>query len=315
MATPAQTPIRALTSPALLALPQKHVLLLVAWISILFVSDVPNAIWIGLFQQIPGWIFWGKVGVLGSLFIVCLAWRQLRPLWQFATVMLVFYLALAASTRIANIPAWTNRFSGSQVSFTAYYAGSYLLDTGVALAVIATLWMMKRYRAAFFLTKGELDAPIGPVRWLGIRTGESWRSFGWIITGIAALGTLGVSAYGLPLSFSVVTRALPLAAAGILFAAINAFNEETYYRAALLSTLHEVVGTNHTLLINAVFFGMAHYLYGPPSGILGFMMAGFLGWLLGKSMLETNGVGWAWFMHFVLDVIVFAAYSVRWVAR
>jgi membrane protease YdiL (CAAX protease family) len=109
--------------------------------------------------------------------------------------------------------------------------------------------------------------------------------------------------------------ALPLVPAGILFAAINAFNEETYYRATLLSTLHEVIGTNHALMINAVFFGMGHYLYGSPPGVLGFLMAGFLGWLLGKSMLETKGMGWAWVMHFVMDVIVFTAYAVQWAAR
>ncbi len=317
MTTPAQAPVRTPISPAISVsvLSQKRLLLLVAWATIVLISDVPDAIWHGLFQQVPEWMFWGKVGALGLLLIACLAWKQLRALRQFAAIMLVFYLALAVSNFVSNIPSWKSRFAGSQVSFSTGYAGVYLRDTFVALVVIVALWLMKRHRAAFFLTKGQLDAPIQPVRWLGIKAGESWRTFGWIITGIAALGTLGASAYGLPLSLSVVTRALPLVPAGILFAAINAFNEETYYRATLLSTLHEVVGTNHTLLLNAVFFGMAHYLYGSPPGVLGFLMTAFLGWLLGKSILETKGVAWAWFMHFVMDVIVFAAYAVHWVAR
>ncbi len=281
----------------------------------LLISDVPDAIWYGVSQHVPTWMFWGKVGVLGFLLIVCVAWKQLRLLWQFATVMLVFYLALAASTSIGNIPAWKARFAGSQVSFTTGYLGLYIRDTGVALAVILALFLMKRHLAAFFLTKGQIDAPVQPVRWLGMKPGGSWRTFGWIVTAIAAVGTLGAAASGLPLSPPVLMKALPLLPAGILFAAINAFNEETYYRTTLLSTLHGVIGTNHTLLINAVFFGMAHYLYGSPSGVLGFLMAGFLGWLLGKSMLETKGIGWAWVMHFIMDVIIFAAYAVQWVAR
>ncbi len=317
MTTPAKAPIRTPSIPTVSGsvLPQNRLLPLVAWAIILLISDVPNVIWHGFSQQIPEWMFWGKVGVLGLFLAVCWAWKQLRALWQFAAIMLVLYLALAASNLVGNIPAWKLRFTGSQVSFTAGYTGLYLRDTGVALAVIVALWLMKRDRFAFFLTKGKLDASIQPVRWLGIKAGESWRTFGWIITVIAALGTIGASAYGLPLSLSIMTRALPLVPAGILFAAINAFNEEVYYRAALLSTLHEVVGTNHTLLINAVFFGMAHYLYGSPSGVLGFLMAGFLGWLLGKSVLETKGLGWAWAMHFVMDVIIFAAYAVQWAAR
>ncbi len=317
MATSVQNPVRApniLTRPVSV-MPRKPLLLSVAWISILLISDVPNTIWHGLFQQVPNWMFWGKVGVLGLLTVVCFAWKHLRTLRQFAVVMLVFYLALAASNYVGNIPAWKGRFAGPQVSFTAGYMGVYIRDAGVALTVIISLWLMKRHRAAFFLTKGQLDAPIQPVRWLGIKSGESWRTFGLIITGIASLGTMGACAYGLPLSLSLIERSLALVPAGIMFAAINAFNEETYYRATLLSTLHEVIGTKHTLLINAFFFGMAHYLYGSPPGILGFSMAAFLGWLLGKSMLETKGIGWAWIMHFVVDVIIFAAYAVQWVAR
>jgi hypothetical protein len=32
----------------------------------------------------------------------------------------------------------------------------------------------------------------------------------------------------------------------------------------------------------------------------------FMGWLFGKSMLETKGFFWAWFLHFVSDVLVLA---------
>jgi hypothetical protein len=48
----------------------------------------------------------------------------------------------------------------------------------VALAVMAALWLVKRHRAEFFLAKGDLDAPIEPVRWLGIGRGGSWRTLG-----------------------------------------------------------------------------------------------------------------------------------------
>lgn len=67
------------------------------------------------------------------------------------------------------------------------------------------------------------------------------------------------------------------------------------------------------LLINAVFFGLSHYLYGSPPGIIGFLMTGFLAWLLGKSILETRGLFWAWFIHFVADVVIFASYAIAWV--
>ena len=66
-------------------------------------------------------------------------------------------------------------------------------------------------------------------------------------------------------------------------------------------------------MIAAVFFGMAHYLYGSPPGVAGFLMTAFLGWLLGKSMLETKGILWPWFIHFLSDVVVFLFYAVTFV--
>ena len=31
------------------------------------------------------------------------------------------------------------------------------------------------------------------------------------------------------------------------------------------------------------------------------------GWFLAKAVLETGGLGWAWFVHFVQDVIILIA--------
>ena len=82
---------------------------------------------------------------------------------------------------------------------------------------------------------------------------------------------------------------------------------------SFLSTLHEVIGKTHTLLIASVFFGLGHYLYGSPPGLIGALLPGFLAWLIGKSMLETKGFVWPWFIHFVPDVVVFVSYALWWV--
>jgi hypothetical protein len=56
-------------------------------------------------------------------------------------------------------------------------------------------------------------------------------------------------------------------------------------------------------LLSAVLFGLAH-IAGMPSGIGGMILAGILGWLLAKSVLETHGLFWAWFIHFLQDVVI-----------
>jgi membrane protease YdiL (CAAX protease family) len=113
----------------------------------------------------------------------------------------------------------------------------------------------------------------------------------------------------------LLVRVVPRLPAVLLFAAVNAFNEEIYFRATLLSTLPQIVGKDHALLINAAFFGLAHYLYGSPPGLVGFLMTGFLAWLIGKSMLETKGLFWAWFIHFLPDVVIFISYAVLWIKQ
>jgi membrane protease YdiL (CAAX protease family) len=108
-------------------------------------------------------------------------------------------------------------------------------------------------------------------------------------------------------------KALPLLPACVLLAAVNAFTEEAYFRCSLLSTLTEAIGKTNTLLLTLVFFGLSHWLYGSPSGLAGFMMVGFLAWLLGKSMLETKGMLSPWLIHFFPDVVVFFSYALLFV--
>lgn len=91
----------------------------------------------------------------------------------------------------------------------------------------------------------------------------------------------------------------------LLAAALNAFNEEMSYKASFLSVLEEPVGKSQSLLLMAAYFGIGHY-YGIPYGTVGVLMAAFLGWLLGKSMLETRGLAWAWFLHLLQDILIFS---------
>ncbi|MBN2430887.1 MAG: CPBP family intramembrane metalloprotease [Acidobacteria bacterium] len=298
----------ALTRP-----PENKWLILAAWLSLLLISDLPDIVWTYLSGPLPPWLAGAKTAAIAAFLLLCLAWSALRPLWRFALVMLVFCLALRLSAWVREAAWFQDRFLGPSPSFSTGYLGVYILDLGVAAGVIAALWLVKRHRREFFLVKGQPGAPIGPVRWLGIRPGQSWRTFGWIFAGVAGLGVLIPTALEVQPSLDLLGRAWPLLPFVLLFAAVNAFTEEVYFRLSLLATLTDIVGKNHALLLNVVFFGLAHYLHGSPPGIMGFLMTGFLAWLLGKSILETRGLLWAWFIHFVPDVVIFAFYAILYV--
>jgi CAAX protease family protein len=94
---------------------------------------------------------------------------------------------------------------------------------------------------------------------------------------------------------------------------VNAFDEEGYFWARILSTLPGGIGQTHPLLIPSMFFGLSHRLCGSPPGLLGFMMTGFLAWLLGRSILETKGRLWPRIIHLVPHAVIFTAYALLFV--
>ena len=105
-------------------------------------------------------------------------------------------------------------------------------------------------------------------------------------------------------SLEAFVKVLPLIPVSLLIAVVNAFNEEFTMRAAPLSKLVPVIGKQQALMVTTVFFGLGHF-YGIPNGVPGVLLAGFLGWFLGKSILETKGFFWAWLIHFLPDAFIF----------
>jgi membrane protease YdiL (CAAX protease family) len=275
-----------------------------AWIAMLLVSDIPNILW-NFFAPEPFWLVWVKVISLAGFLLLSLGWYVLRPLAKFFAILLALSLALQASAALGSAWWWQALFGGEQAGFAMLFAGIQLRELLVAAFLVLLLGLMLQRRDAYFLVRGQLDAPVEPVRWLGIRKGESWKKFGLIFAACMFGGGLLVAALSaLPL-LPKIGQVVPLLPFVVLFAALNALGEELTFRAPLLGTLRNVIGDRQALLLTAVFFGSLHYLYGMPSGMLGFFLTGFVAYLFGKSMLETGGSFWAWFMHFIADIPIF----------
>ena len=146
---------------------EKRTLIAAAWFAMLAVSDLPDILIVSLGGSIPGWIFWGKAGFLAAFLLLTLAWKILRPLWQYAAIFLVLFLFLGLTNFIRYTGWFQGNFNTSGISFFGGYAAIFVLDIIVALGVLAALWLMKRDRKSFFFVKGDTNAPIEPVRWLG----------------------------------------------------------------------------------------------------------------------------------------------------
>lgn len=279
-----------------------------AWLVMLLVSDLPDIIW-HWFGPVPGWLVWGKIGLLAALLITSLVIKPLRLLWQYFLIFLVFYLTRELSAWVGQTPWWHGITGGEQPTYTGFFLPTQLKELAEMVIMISAIWLLKRDRKAFFLDKGQLDAPLQPVRWLGIKAGERWNIFGWIFAAFLTGGiTLYVVLSSIPLlgKFGQILTLLPFA---VLFSAMNALSEEMTFRAPLLSTTHEPLGPTSALWLTSIFFGFAHVLHGDPPGMIGFVLTGFVAYLFGKSMLETRGSLWAWFIHFVSDIPIIILYA------
>jgi hypothetical protein len=152
---------------------------------------------------------------------------------------------------------------------------------------------------------GDIAAPAEPIRWLGIKQGDRWSKVGSWLTFFISLGTLAFLVIAGRPPLDIVIRALPFLPAVLLAAALNSITEEINYKASFLSVLESPVGPRQAVYMVAVYFGIAHF-YGVPYGVVGVVLAAFMGWILARSMQETRGLFWAWFIHFWQDVWIFS---------
>jgi hypothetical protein len=278
---------------------------IVAWLFLLAASLLPRIILQEIFHRtVSADSNSGMAaGVILAGLVLSLLWKDIAPLRSFFILFLVLvgvqWVVYTRVDRLSFYRSWLNN-----PSFNIYMIAEQSLNLMVTLVIIAALFILKKARAAFFLVKGDTRAPAEPVKWLGIKD-EKWNLLGRNFAIIISLGTLTFLVLAGRPPLGMVVRALPFLPAVLLAAALNALNEEMTYKASFLSVLEDVVGKHQALWLMAAYFGIGHF-YGVPYGIIGVLMAGFLGWFLGKSMLETRGLWWAWFIHFWQDVLIFS---------
>ncbi|HEX9092275.1 MAG TPA: CPBP family intramembrane glutamic endopeptidase, partial [Anaerolineales bacterium] len=190
------------------------------------------------------------------------------------------------------------------------------LKLAVAFIMITAVLLMGRRPKEFFLTPGQLNAPVRVASTGGDRKKPSitWGGLGLILgICILPLTLLFFAIRNLP-SAEVLVKALPFFPIAVLFAITNAFSEEMQYRAALLGDLQAAFGDDHGVWMTAVFFGLIHYFGGAPSGIPGVLIAGLLGALFAKCMLGSKGIAVSWFIHFCQNAVIYAFWAIGSVA-
>ncbi len=179
-----------------------------------------------------------------------------------------------------------------------------LLPVMGAFFMVVTLVGSGIGRRDLFLRVGDLRAPAQPEPILWFRCAIPWTRFGTqllIIFGVALPLFLFFSVHP---DFGRASRLWAFLPWCLATAVLNAANEEFQFRSVLLARLRDVLPQKEALILTAAFFGLSHY-FGQPSGFGGIVLAGIAGWIWAKSMVETRGFAWAFFIHMVQDVVIF----------
>jgi membrane protease YdiL (CAAX protease family) len=181
---------------------------------------------------------------------------------------------------------------------------SRLLNVVGALLMLTTFAGRHRTRDDLFLRIGNLKAPVKPERILWFRSPLQWWHLGPLIIVVFAMAMTAFLFSHLRSDFWQLSQHWQLFPWAVATAALNAANEEFQFRCVPLAHLRHVLPLGEAVWLTAVFFGLAHY-FGQPSGWLGVVMATIAGFIWAKSMVETRGVGLAFGIHMMQDVVIF----------
>jgi membrane protease YdiL (CAAX protease family) len=280
---------------------------ILAWGMMLAVSLLPDVIGAEVLHIPVNGLLWLKLALLLGILLGGLVWKPVRPFRNLALMLILLVGGEWLRGVIAAAPAWTNLFGGANATFVQSMFSAQLLRVLLALVMLVFMLVVLRFSARrAYLLPGQLRASVGAIPLLGFKAGQlNWGRFGWMSALAIAGGTLIFLLLSGAASVSMLPKVVAYLPVILLFAAMNAFGEEVSYRSALLAPLKDVVTPAQAVMLTALFFGIGHY-YGVPYGIIGIVMASFLGWLMGKSMVETGGLFWPWFIHVVQDVLIFA---------
>jgi len=279
---------------------------ILAWGGTLLLSILPDVLFQEIIGSRPVWLYGAKLGLLAIFLLLSLFWDPANKLQRYFLVFLALFLTERAWQVVADSSQWQSWFPTVGTGFLLQMFSIQLGRLVVALAMIIALFIIGFRRKEFFLDFGDLNAAAAPMPAVGVDKPSHWRALGPRLGLYAFLALFIILIFfsGASLDFANLSALFPALPMILLLAAMNSFSEEVTYRAALLAPIRRVLGAGQAVWLTAAFFGIAHF-YGAPGGYLGVLATGFFGWILGRSMLETKGLFWPWFIHLWADVVIF----------
>lgn len=229
-------------------------------------------------------------------------YNQNVPYMKFAitivSVILVSFLLVSSSRFLpaVEITLSNHSFVNGLLKYQLFALSIALILLGITVQVSP--------ESKLLLRVGDLNNLAIKEKWLGINGRSSWKSNAIQLALVISIAT-GIFMYiSVKHSNNLSNFSWSFIPMVLLLAFTNSFSEEIIYRVAVNGNLQKLAAPITIFICSAILFGIPHY-GGFPNGITGVFMAGVLGYILSKATHETQGIGIAWVIHFLQDVIIF----------
>ena len=275
--------------------------LAIALAVVLVISRLPEIVAREVLRLDVAWMGWAVVASTALLWMAARLVTALRPLERFLAVMVLVNTLIAVLPTVLESAPWHALVPPTTPPMIALLA-TRVLFAALGLLVLAWAIFLGASRSEAYATVGDLDAPTRTRRKDGSYV--RWARFGPIAIGFLVLLMVWFGFPMVPGSVDLVA-ALPAIGVGLVAALLNAWWEESAFRAGPLSMLQRAVGPGAGVVLLALFFGLGHFYGGIPSGPMGFVATGAVGLLLGRALIETRGLAWPVGLHFSIDAVIF----------
>lgn len=212
-----------------------------------------------------------------------------------------------ATILLVNANKFTNQFN-LQIHPNSFVNGlaKYQLFALVIGGLVTVFTLILNPDNKQFLNKGQLSIIAEREKWLGINEYSSWQINGLQLLLFISIATGIFMFLAVKYTNSIDNFQWVFIPLILLFSFTNSLTEELIFRFGVVGALFDYYPKLTILITSAVLFGLPHY-FGWPSGIVGILMSGVLGYILCKATIETKGLSIAWTIHFVQDIIIFTA--------
>ena len=218
-------------------------------------------------------------------------------------------LVLVFTALILGAPYYLKKgliFSVNKNEYINFQINYQICLLAITILSLTTTYFLNKENFANYFSVGNIFANSQEMKLFGIKQGDTWLKTGLSLSILISLATAIFMYFQLKkanVEWSLLQNGIVWI---LLFSLTNSFGEEIIYRLGIVSPLQGLLSPMAMFIISAILFGLPH-LAGMPSGLIGATMAGVLGLVLAKSLFETNGLFWAWTIHFLQDIIIISS--------